>query len=211
MVACDIGSSLSLSVSDARVGADSAPHLHEAQSEEGSAHRGREWNREAPAEQKTLVPGAAAPYYPLRRPLRRRMPHAGRAAASPPKRESTEHLNAREFVQELSRRKVVRAAIFYAVVAWVLIQPQLMQNTTQIVAVREPVEEPVLTEPEYREQRSGVHFILGAHIELDHSSMAGIRHRACTYLVPVRSLPSFLGSSRSHCTAHPAFCQPIPL
>jgi serine/threonine-protein kinase len=31
-------------------------------------------------------------------------------------------LNAREFVQELSRRKVVRAAVFYAVVAWVLIQ-----------------------------------------------------------------------------------------
>ena len=29
-----------------------------------------------------------------------------------------------------------------------LIQPELMQNTTQVVAVREPVEEPVLTEPE---------------------------------------------------------------
>ena len=31
-------------------------------------------------------------------------------------------MNAREFARELSRRKVVRAAIFYAVVAWVLIQ-----------------------------------------------------------------------------------------
>jgi serine/threonine-protein kinase len=31
-------------------------------------------------------------------------------------------VNAREFARELSRRKVVRAAIFYAVVAWVLIQ-----------------------------------------------------------------------------------------